>query len=259
LPELAARAQKRIAEGGPLRRAMALILYRSADQKAGRAAVLELIDRNDGQVPEALRCAAVELAMQFGDLDEAAAVGYLNDADAHVRAAAAAHVAGEITPFRQTVVTYVGDEPVYPYYFFGYPGVSVRFGDQEEALPTVPEDFPVEKLVRAAEEAGGDLDSVARYLRARGGDDAAMKGLVEEARENTYDNEAAYAVALAVIARGNDDEIKYVQDVYGKMESYGRSSFAARTFSAFNAMRGPNALKLRRELLRERRKAGAGW
>ena len=66
-------------------------------------------------------------------------------------------------------------------------------------------------------------------------------------------------MGLAVVSRGNDDEIDHVVNLIGDMQSYQRRSFAVKMFTAFNSMRGPKALKLRRALLRERRRAGSAW
>jgi hypothetical protein len=265
VPELAERAETRLGADDPVRQAIALVLLRRADEAKGKAAELELIGRAEGDAPAELRRVAIELALWFGDLDSSVEIGYLEDPDPTVRGAAAAAVAARVTPFSADVPIHIAGDSVYSYSLRLYGmrgniGIAFQTGSgQAWEPPEIPEGFPVEKLESAAAGADGYLDDVVTYLRARAGDDAALEALAAEAGVRTYDDSLRFALALAVAARGRDEEIKYVRSMYDAMQDYQRTQFAVAMFTAFSHMRGPNALELRRDLLRERREAGPNW
>jgi hypothetical protein len=246
----------------PERKLIGLLLLCKASVKRGEEEALRLAQAPpDAGVPELVRKAATEALLCIGlPKHESLVLQALRSQDAELRKGAFEAVLREYSPFEPESVVHVGDKPVRAGFLTRSSRDYLSSEGRRQAWepPKLPETLSTKQIRAFLSDSDKELVLGAAYLLALRADSSGLPLLVNAWREVSYDSFLTKAVAQAVSAIGDDENVKYVREIYTSLESDQKEYRGPDLYWAIRRMTGPQAVELRKKMREEIGKAIVG-
>ena len=255
---LAARARQQLGSASPERAVMGLVLLCRVDRAAGTAEARKLVDAPPGEAPpQPLRKAALELLLGIGGPEqEGLMLSTLDSPDEELRQAAFESALRAYSPFAPSLGIHVGEELLWTQFLrdesgrFEVPTGSGR-GASAWTAPELPEALTADRVRPFLSSSDPEIAAGAAYLMVLTGDRARLAPLVAAWRASKGDPQLGQALAQAVAAIGDDENVGFVREVYESFDADERDYRAAGLYRGIRGMDGPKARQLRKRMRQE--------